>query len=101
MQVGNHLDQGLDLPRQCGTVIVQLGVGCHVLGLSGTKPIDEAAFTERVATLGETASVRSALESPAYRVRYGRIWAPHGERAHLTSSIFSQPRQDLSGASVS
>jgi len=57
MQIGDHLDEPVELPRQGGTIVVQLGVRCHVLNLGPTEPIDEAVFAERVTTLGETAGI--------------------------------------------
>lgn len=83
MQIGNHLNKRLDVTRQGDTVVIQLGVGCHVLGLYRSEPIDETAFAERVTTLGKTESMQSGPESPAYRVKDRRIRAPHGKRAHL------------------
>lgn len=57
MQIGDHLDEPIELSRQGGTVAVQLGVRCHVLNLRPTEPIDETVFAERVTTLGKTAGI--------------------------------------------
>lgn len=100
VQVGDHLDEVVDLSRQRGAAVVQLGVRGHVLGLCRAEPIDEARFAERVTALGETISIRLESKLRAYMEGDAHIRAPHGVRADLARCVFFHPGKDLSNEKI-
>lgn len=57
VQVGNHLDERVELSSQSGAIVVQPGVRCQVRGLYRTEPMGQAVFTESVTTFRKTANV--------------------------------------------